>query len=345
MLKRFTCLLLISLCSCIDPVDFKFNDQLEHLVVEAKFTNQPAVNYVKLSRSSPYDYIYDQLVEGASVYITSEEGEYIEFLPKKSGYYYPDPEIKGSIGHTYTLHIVTSAGKNYQSSPVTIKEEVTIDSVYFKYDEVWTVIPGKRDKELLPGYKVLIDFQDPAGQDNFYRWSYQSLYEVHTQPWDHVKIVPPLGDVPDPKDCCEICYVKESEEMLVVHSDRLTNGQKVIRQEIFFIPFQKFLTNKYKLQLYQHSISQEAFNFFKVIAEQHESTGTVFDPPPSEAKGNIFSVDNEEEQVIGIFDAAALSSIEITLNRQEIPYEVPFFFYPDDCREMKNATTAKPEGW
>ncbi|WP_017731393.1 DUF4249 domain-containing protein [Nafulsella turpanensis] len=340
----FFYLLLIFLSGCIDPIDFKFDGQTQHLVVEAKFTNEASINYVKLSKSSPYDYPYNIFVEQATVYITSKEGEFFPFRHIDNGYYLPVGEAKGETGGTYTLHI-ENEGKKYQSNPVTIQPPVKIDSVYFEYAEVWVAEKGKKEKELKPGYRVLVDYVDPEEEDNFYRWSYNSEFEVHTQPWDYVETSCLGCPRPDPKKCCSICYIEEEGELLPVNNDRLSDGKKVIAQEVFFIPFEKYLNYKYKLQLYQYSTTEEAFNFFKVIKEQSESTGGIFDPPPSEAKGNIFNIDDEGEQVLGIFDAAGVSRRDITLTFDEIPYYKPPFVYPDDCRLMENSTTEKPENW
>lgn len=343
-MKRLTCLLLLFLAGCIDPIDFNFDGQTQHLVVEAKFTNIAGTNYVKLSKSNPYDYPYNVFVEEAVVYVTDEEGGMVPFMHIDNGLYLPEENAKGEIGGTYTLHI-ENEGRIYESKPVTILPPVAIDSVYFEYAEVWVAEKGKKEKSLKPGYKVLVDYVDPEGEHNFYRWSYKSEFEVHTQPWDHVDYSCIGCPRPDPKKCCSICYIKEDRELLPVNNDRLSNGKKIVAQEVFFIPFEKYLNYKFKLQLYQYSVSEEAFNFFKVIKEQSEATGSVFDPPPSEAKGNIFNINDTEEQVLGIFDAAGAYREDVTITFDEIPYFKPQFVYPDDCLLMENSTTEKPENW
>lgn len=344
MLKRLSCLLLILVSGCIDPVNFKFNEQVEHLVVEARFTNSPEENYVRLMISQPYELPYNKFEENAVVYVSNEEGEYIPFYYAEAGYYYPVEGGYGTIGHTYTLHIERD-GEIYQSSPVKLLEPVAIDSIYFEYDEQYVVVKGMREKKFMPGYKVLIDYSDPGGETNFYRWSYQNLYEVHTQPWDYQERGCLGCPRPAPKSCCAVCWVNEAEEMFTVSNDRLSNGKKVVRRSLFFIPFEKYLNVKYKLSLYQHSITEEAYKFFQAIEEQSGSTGTVFDPPPSEIKGNIFNVNDENEQVIGLFDASSVSEKEITILGKDIPHELPKFIYPDDCLEMENSTTERPADW
>ena len=345
MTKKLLCLMTIFLLSCIDPINFKFEGQTEHLVVESKFTNDPGSNYVRLSYSEPYTYPYNKFEENANVYISSEEGENYPFFHTASGFYYPDASISGTIGHTYTLNIVLSDNRMYQSTPVTLKEPIPIDSIYLTYASIKTIVKGRPEETEMPGYQVLIDYTDPGDEKNFYRWSYKTQFEVLTQPRDYIERDCRGCPRPAPKQCCSQCWVKEREDLLVVNDDRLTNGKKVIRQEVFFIPFEKYLNIKYKLKLYQHAISEDTYQFFENMQLQRESTGGIFDPPPSELKGNMFNVNDENEQVIGIFDASSVSEKDLTIEAINIPYTLPQFIYPDDCREMEESTTDRPEDW
>ncbi|GAB3534516.1 hypothetical protein GCM10027443_21780 [Pontibacter brevis] len=82
-----------------------------------------------------------------------------------------------------------------------------------------------------------------------------------------------------------------------------------------------------------------------MMEQQRQSTGTVFDPPPAQVKGNMFNVEDEEEQVIGFFDASAVSMKEVIIQAEDIQYPVPPFQWPDDCRTIPGATTGVPAGW
>src|SRR5690606_19602964 len=148
-----------------------------------------------------------------------------------------------------------------------------------------------------------------------------------------------------PKECCTQCFLEENLEQLKVIDDRLTNGKKVLRQNVLFMPFEKYLGVKNKLTLYQHSISEDAYNFFRIMEQQKLATGTVFDPPPDELKGNITSVNNENEQVIGFFDVSGVSIRQVTILRNDIDSPFAPFRYPDDCEVMKGATRVIPAGW
>lgn len=225
--------LLLLLAGCIDPVDFEDLEQKEHLVVEASFTNVPGLNYVRLSYSQPYANPYNVFVLNADVSVTSSEGEHYQFVNDgMSGTYYPAvPEAYGIAGHTYTLHINVD-GKAYQSRPIALKEPVPIEAVHFEVDEQVFSFKGYLEREVLPGYSVLVDYTDPANEKNFLRWTFSSEYEVSTQPWEFVD----FNGNPAPKDCCARCFLKEKLDKFKVVNDRLVNGRKVINQEVLFLP-------------------------------------------------------------------------------------------------------------
>jgi hypothetical protein len=84
--------------------------------------------------------------------------------------------------------------------------------------------------------------------------------------------------------------------------------------------FERYLGVKNKLTVYQHYITSEGYNFFRILEQQKEITGTVFNPHPAEVKGNMLNVEDEREQVIGFFDVSGFSVKEVTIMRKDIDY-------------------------
>ena len=91
-----------------------------------------------------------------------------------------------------------------------------------------------------------------------------------------------------------------------------------------------YLGVRTKLQIYQHSITKEAYTFFAAIEQQENSQGGIFDPPPAALAGNLYNPEDPDEQVIGIFDASVVSSYEVVIDSADSPYPIPEFVYFDD---------------
>ncbi len=333
---------------CIDPMSFKFNGQVEHLAVQSTFTNIKKSQMVRLSISSPFGSPYHKYVTDAQVYIKSKEGENFKFIHKESGRYFSETEIAAIPGHTYTLRILIGT-KTYESKPVTLlksEELVPIDTIKLKFAKRNTIVEGSKDKKLLPGYDILVDFKDPAGKTNYYRWSYSRVYEVETQPELYVDYSCRGCPRPAPKECCKYCWINESDEILEsTTNDWLRDGQLIPDHKVMFIPFYQYMHRKLDLTIYQHVITEEAYNFFKALNNQANSTGSMFDAPPTELKGNILNIGDPEEKVIGFFEASVVTTKNIRIKGKDIPYKIPLFDYPDDCRVINNSTTTKLIYW
>jgi hypothetical protein len=343
MLRRLFTIALLFLAACIDPLEADLSTQQEHLVVEGIFTNEAKLNYVRLSYSQPHTSPYNKFEEKAIVTVEGSAGESFRFIYDKAGYYFAEQgeEARGTIGNSYTLYIGVG-DKSYMSKPVKLLAPIPIDSIHFEVDTKTFAFKGDKEAKLYLGYNVLINYDDPAMEKNFLRWSFATTYEVWTQPWDYIDS---MTGLPAPKDCCTQCFLEEKLEQFKVIDDRLTNGKQVLNQNVLFIPFEKYLGVKNKLTVYQHTITNEAYNFFRILEQQKGTTGTVFDPPPAEVKGNMFNADDGEEQVIGFFDVSGVSVRQITINKQDIPVSFPPFSFPDDCQKLPGATKDIPAGW
>lgn len=343
MLKRILVIVLLYLTGCIDPLDADLSTQREHLVVEGIFTNEAKLNYVRLSYSQPHTSPYNKFEEKAVVTVLGNAGESYRFRYDKAGYYFAEQgeAARGTIGHTYALQIEVD-GKRYMSKPIQLLAPIPIDSIHFEVDTKTYAFRGDKEAKLYLGYNVLLNYRDPIMEKNFLRWSFATTYEVWTQPWDYIDS---MTGLPAPKDCCMQCFLEEKLDQFKVIDDRLTDGKQVLNQNVLFIPFEKYLGVKNKLTVYQHTITSDAYNFFRILEQQKGTTGTVFDPPPAEVKGNMHNVNNAEEQVIGFFDVSGVSVRQITINKEDIPVAFPPYSFPDDCRKLTGATKEIPVDW
>ncbi|AKD02537.1 DUF4249 domain-containing protein [Pontibacter korlensis] len=340
----FPLVLLLLAVGCIDPIDFDHKDQQRHLVIEGSFTNDPEHNYVRLSHAKPYSDQYSEYEKKASVAVYSSDGnEKYEFeYDSATTRYYPidGAAAYGKPGKTYMLHI-DIGDSVYQSPWITMPNPIPVEKVHFEMDEQLYAFKGDREKTRFPGYKVLVDYQDPAGEKNFLRWSFVVNYEVFTQPWYYIDA---YGN-PKPKDCCAKCLLTEKLDRFKVVDDRLTDGNKVINQEVLFMPFYRYFGVKHGLKVYQYAVTEEAYNFYRIMEQQKEATGTVFDPPPARVVGNMYNVRYKSEQVIGFFDVSAVTTNEITVLRDEINHDFLPYQFPDDCRELPGSTAEFPADW
>ncbi|HEX8377054.1 MAG TPA: DUF4249 family protein [Pedobacter sp.] len=65
------------------------------------------------------------------------------------------------------------------------------------------------------------------------------------------------------------------------------------------------------MKVKQYGITKEGFNFLAKMKENTEQVGGIFDPQPTELKGNIFCMTNPCEKVIGFMHAGRISEKRI----------------------------------
>jgi hypothetical protein len=78
--------------------------------------------------------------------------------------------------------------------------------------------------------------------------------------------------------------------------------------------------------------------------QQISLTGSVFDPPPANIRGNMISLDDNEETVLGYFFASDEQPLRTYIKREKLEFILsPTTKIPDDCRA--SATLSPPEDW
>ena len=338
----------LGLTACLDPIEFKFEGQTSHLVVFSNFSSKKGPQFVRLTRSVPFDSPYKVFVKNAKVYITGEKGEMLELFHTESGQYFSVGDFEVTPGETYVLHIEVD-GQIYESDPTrapSLDESVKIEEITMVQDERGVIIPGLKELQTLPGFMFKASYQDIPGKANFTRWSYYREYELDTQPWAFIDYFCPRGcPRPAPKSCCQHCYVTNKEEIFSVSNDRLTDGRFIQNVPVTFMQFYQLMNTRMKLSLYLHNISEDAYNYYKALEAQAESSGTMLDPPPTEVISNMHNVNDPLEQVIGYFEVSTVSEKNFVFTPEMLPVDLEPFIFPDDCRVIIGASTEKPLGF
>jgi hypothetical protein len=74
-------------------------------------------------------------------------------------------------------------------------------------------------------------------------------------------------------------------------------------------------------------LTQEAYQYWVATIKNSENMGSLYAPIPSRVIGNIYSVSNPNEPVIGYFSASSIESNRVSLTRDDVP--APATYDPD----------------
>ncbi|MCH6198078.1 DUF4249 domain-containing protein [Aquiflexum sp. LQ15W] len=350
MLKRLIYILLLFPISCIEPYRVELPEGEQLLTVDGFVTTEPGPHNIRLTRSDTYGSVFEGLirpVSQASVAIRDSEGNVV-FLTESEerGVYQTPADFQARVGISYSLLIELQGGKSYTSLPEMVNSVPEIEALTYRAIEVKT---ANRLQDKI-GVQIFTQFRDPSDQTNFYYWrqgrgSYVLVAnpELFTLPPDHP--TNPRGSAP--KDCCSTCFLQEQSRIQTfsLASDLDFNG---LRQNIpiaFIEDDGLRFKSTYRAEILQMSVSREAHRFLRLIEQQISLTGSVFDQPPANIRGNMISLDDPDETVLGFFIAASVSKKEVFIQRNNLEFTQTPKVIADDCLTVRGATLDPPAGW
>jgi len=267
---RFSAILMILLgllSSCEKVIDLKLNNSGPQTVIEGTISNEAGGAKVSISRSQNF---YDETtftgINGAQVSV-DVDGTVYNFDPTSAGIY-QNSTLIGVPGHTY--HLTVKLNDKTYTSTSTMPQIVKLDSIYVVDDEFGT----NKDKTKLR--VATVKFQDPAGEDNYYRF---------------------------------IEYIDgRKEKSLFVDDDEFTNGQTVNSRLNFNNdnddPAREIRTGK-QLMIEMECIDAAVYKYF--FSLNSGSTGDGNNAAPTNPTSNITG------GVLGYFSAYPITRKTITV--------------------------------
>ncbi|MFY0651408.1 MAG: DUF4249 domain-containing protein [Cyclobacteriaceae bacterium] len=351
-------LLLITSTACIEKYQFELSKE-PILVIDGAITDESGIHVVKLSFSStftdnPVFVPVDPLVGNARVEIIDDNNQVVQLEEQQTGTYHTHSSFQGEIGRTYQLRVTLNNGKKYESEPELLRPTGGIvENISFENTSRSVTLDGNIIEEDIVLFKI--DFTDNAETENYYRWRYKEIYEVEA----------PMADNPPPcpfkcRPCTQNpvkqCWAtKFDNEILKIESDELFDGKSVKNYEIYAVPSDRRFDIGYVASIEQYSLSKGAYEYWSAIQNQQNNNGTIFETPNYQIRGNIKSLDDSDELVLGYFVASAKSINRRFVSETEIPGLVGPIncspnkdgCYPNACQDCRAwpASRVRPDFW
>jgi len=332
---------------CIEALNIEGDENENLLVVEGFFSSENTTHSISITRTARFGSIFSEggiiePVTNASVIIRDDVGKSVLLVESAEGVYETTGGFVAEVGRSYSLLIELENGSRYTSLPELVRPAVPIDSISYSFEQLPISETTTRN-----GFEVSVFFEDGI-DDNYYLWDHQGLYELTANPEQHTLPPEPPGiePIPDPKSCCRTCYRTEEFDDLAISTDNLFDGIASIRSTVFVEDDGlRFVNEKYLIRVKQYAISSFAYEFYSLLQSQLEISGDIFDSPPATVRGNIVSLDNPDEEVIGYFWVAdvAIDSVFIPSSARSI--QARQVIIKDDCREISGTTIERPSFW
>lgn len=286
-----------------------------YLVVEGFITANGPTNFtLTRSISLPGDSTIP-VVTGAQLQIEGSDNSIYPLAEVGNGIYLL-PSISMSLTLRYRLRISNVAGKTYLSDFVPYKPTPPIDSVNWISSDT--------------GVSIFVSTHDPTGNSRYYQWKYSETWEYTSAEqsgyiWqgDSLAIRPP-------QDAIYTCYHFDTAQVILIGTTDKLSQDLIFEQPLIVIPNNtQALGIEYSALVSQYALTDSAYNYFSLMKGNTEQLGSIFDPLPSQLTGNIHSLSNPAEQVIGFVSAGTVQQQRIFIKRSQVPawlyfYECPF---------------------
>ena len=219
---------------------------------------------------------------------------------------YTSPNLNLVLNQEYRLRIVTANGKEYLSEYVIAKQTPLIDSISFR----------QNDK----GVQIYVTTHDNANDTRYYLWSYDETWEIRTYYFSKYKYV---NDTVVSKRFRWTTYLLVGS-MAISHDILIGSSASYQTDTIPEAPL-NFIGNgdeklavRYSILVKQYALDKKGYEFYEMMKKNTESLGTIFDAQPSEIKGNISSVSDPKEPVIGNISATTIEEKRIFIEPADL---------------------------
>lgn len=328
---------LTALASCIDPITIDAEREGNQLLIDGFVTDGSGPHEVRIAitrekqRTTP--------IEQALVELVSEDGEREQMFEEMTPgtYVHRAQQLQAQPGKAYHLEITLVNGRQYATQPDTMPELIGRDSVY--YGE------GSRN-----GQDVMYVFADSWLPDTpeplYVRWEVEEYYR-----YELTDFPDPWGNIPPP---CFVFGDIEPQRINLFDGARFRTRQ-ITRQQVGIRPLDYTFLHQHWINVYQQSMSREAFRYWSQVRSVVEQTGSIFDVPPAEVRGNAFRV-GRDDQVLGYFAALRQDTARYVTYRGDFAIRsndpclyTPFkqlWQYPDECLQcgvLENSTPVQPD--
>jgi hypothetical protein len=208
---------------------------------------------------------------------------------------------------TFQLKIVTSGGEEYLSDSLPVKIAPGIDSLHWQSDS--------------SGLTIYVNSHDPMNSTRFYKWDYTQTWERRANYTSNLEYENGQFIFRDSTDQVYRCWGTSNSTDILIGSTELLSQDVISEIRVANVPQGSELLNiLYSILVRQYALTPEAYTYWLNTKQNTEQAGGLFAPQPGQLLGNVHSVSNPKEPVLGYVSAGILSEIRMFISNNQLPY-------------------------
>ena len=309
-LTRILLAFMALLYGCIYPYDIDVTGNKDALIIHGRVTGIEGYQYVNISRSISLSNLDETFpVSKCSVSIQDDLGNDFPAMEKEPGIYAIWISSEYLLAGTrFKLVISTPDGKRYASDYDELLACPPIDSISWEIEEMLTQDPNITYE----GVRFYVNTDCSGEFAKNYHWEMEETWEYHSTYkalYYYDGQFRMLNYFPDSLYYC--WRSADISEIYTYSTQNLTRG--VVRK--FPLNYVSNQTDKlgvkYSLMVRQFSLTRTAYDYWRILEDQSKQTGELYETQPASLNGNIYSLDDSREPVIGLFHASMVQEKRI----------------------------------
>lgn len=333
---KFTKLILVLLSvlwvqSCIEPYEFEAETFESALVVDGRITNELKRHSVSLTKTFRFEENGLTAESNARVSVVTDQQEYL-FEETEPGIYLSREEFRALPDAEYQLKIELAGGKLYESEPEILPRESQIEKI-----TATKVINNQGET----GVALQVYSNELPGEGSYFRYEYEEDFKIRSPMTAGYNLEVVDGELAMVSKVKQeyICFGQdESIDINVVNTSSFSQNRVDGHVIEFFEREDPKIAHRYSMLVKQFVISQQAYAFYNTLKELSQSESLFSQNQPGFLNGNIYSVSNPDEPVIGFFSVASETSKRTFFSFED-------FFDPTEGKGSlaKNCLIQRPE--
>ena len=315
---------------CVEPIDIEESINFEKsIVIEATITNELKHHEIMISNAFRFENDLPTAESNAKVTVTDNDQKTYLFQEQSPGTYVSIEKFSAQPNKSYQLSIVTSQGKTYASQKVQIPDVSQIDQV---------VASKERDQLGNEVVSILVDSYDPDANSKYYRFEYEETYKIIAPYWTNFDLVAVENGRPNqlefrPKTKEErVCYNTVYSNSIIQTETSDLSEDRVHHFEVRRLSLNDpIIAHRYSILVKQYVQNLEAYSYYKTLNKISSSDNIFSSNQPGFINGNVYSVEDPNELVIGYFDLTSVSSKRMFFNYTDFFPDAPLPPYFIDC--------------
>lgn len=314
---------MVWLFGCIEPTRPSFQIEEGFFLVEGRILAGDAAGEIRI-RESNFREINLQFepVAEATVMAVESGGTTVQWIQGyEPGRYVPPAGTVVNVGEIWHFEITLPDGTEISSEAETISPPISVEALEIRFEQNSFFDDGLG--RFVPRFELFLDFDDPSDQKNFYAYDYRYWEEViicarcENGRWRNGECLPNQTTnfirrydyLCDTEECFT---VKEGNETMY-GTDDFFNGNSISGFPLGGIVFQAY--GGMLVEGIVYSISEEAFDYGKVIQDLVDGNSGLNPTIPAALVGNVKNINPEGREVLGFISAASAGSAKAFLDR------------------------------